>query len=87
MPDFKSGDIVKLKCSPQKMVVHTIGPFAMDDPLKCIYTGSMLCVWIEDYGVPHREIYVEDVLMLDDGEGDRVIKEILKRKQKEETEF
>ncbi len=68
MSDFKPGDIVKLKCSPQKMAVE-----AQNGPLKFI------CVWIEDYGTPHRETYNSAVLMLDDGEAELRIKRAMKK--------
>ena len=51
MSEFKVGDIVKLLCHPQKMIIE-----AQNGPLKFI------CVWIDDYGQPHREGYVNGVL-------------------------
>ena len=56
MSDLKAGDVVKLKCHPQEMMV--------DHFLSNEFGGSAVCVWIDDYGQPHREEYVKEVLEL-----------------------
>ena len=55
MIEFKVGDIVKLKCHPQEMMVDIVDT-----------ATKMVCVWIDDYGQPHRETYVAAVLEISD---------------------
>lgn len=59
MSDFKAGDIVKLKCHPQEMMVDS----AVADE-----RGKVGCVWIDDYGQPHREEYSPEVLEISDAD-------------------
>jgi len=49
--EVKIGDIVKLKCCPQAMVVESIG---REDEVRC--------VWIDDFGKPYCERYFPHVL-------------------------
>lgn len=62
MSEFKIGDIVKLVCHPQKMVVQEVGPIRREQDEMSVHTGSCVCVWIDDYGQPHNETYVKDIL-------------------------
>lgn len=52
--EVKVGDIVKLKCCPQEMVVER----SVEDYVKY----HLSCVWIDDCGDPHREQYPYDIL-------------------------
>lgn len=56
MEEFKVGDIVKLKCCPQVMMVQSFPGTGTDA------RNHAECVWIDDFGTPHREVYVFAVL-------------------------
>ncbi len=76
MSDFKPGDVVRLLSSPQKMVVQVANGTS----------SQIACVWIEDYGVPHRETYLAVVLELAEDE-DPIKAKMLKRKKPADTLF
>ena len=64
MSDFKPGDIVRLKSHPQEMVIENIG---QNQPVG----AKIVCVWISDFGDPHRETYGVTVLEMVEGEDPR----------------
>ena len=74
MSDYKTGDMVKLRSHPQKLMVE-----AQNGPLK------LICVWIDDYGQPHREQYRSEILDLYPDE-DPYKKEILEAVKKREEQ-
>lgn len=99
MSDFKVGDIVKLKSHSTEMMVNGIvdpgmieirrGDGEVDhvprDPVRR-ESLEITCVWIDDYGQPHRETYVAEVLEISRPDPLTVAKRKVPTKMDTETE-